>query len=69
VLYPYPDQGVFDFEKQLMLVTLRGSYDYSLYGLVYGMLNRQEVALQVALRQQRGFGLYGLLVNWIYAVC
>ena len=49
MLYLYPDQGVFDFEKQLILVTLRGSYDYSLYGLVYSILNRQEVALQIAL--------------------
>jgi hypothetical protein len=32
-----------------MLVALRGSYDYSFYGPVYGMLNRQEAALQVAL--------------------
>jgi hypothetical protein len=52
----------------LTLVALRGNYGYSLYGLVYGMLNRQEAALRVVLHPQRGYGLYELPASWLYVV-
>jgi len=46
-----------------MLIALRGSYDYFLYNPVYGMLNRQGAALQIALHLWKGYSLYKPLVN------
>jgi hypothetical protein len=44
-----PNEGEFGFAQQLTPVISMGSYDYSLCGLAYGMLNIWVVALSVPL--------------------